>query len=104
MHPSSLRSSAFRRSSEVTIKIHALVQNSNNFDLISANSKKDHVRTDGVFAITRAYLITGAPSRRIRRDRVDSTVNQTDISFGLFSAPSVGRVVPDIVEIATSLR
>jgi hypothetical protein len=43
--------------SQMTLEIHALMQNADNFDLLFNNPKKDYMGTDRVLPIARANVI-----------------------------------------------
>jgi hypothetical protein len=81
---------------KVTLEIHPPMQNADNFDALWRFPVKDHMSADSVLAVAGANFVTGATTLGIGGDIGHRHRDLAKIGFRLISAPTGGRVIPDV--------
>jgi hypothetical protein len=87
---------------QMTIEIHALMQNTNDLNPGRSLTKKDHVSTHAIFPIARTNIVAWASSTWITFDDCKCAIEFPDVGVRLILVPAVSRVGPDFCQICAS--
>jgi hypothetical protein len=85
-------------------KVHALVQDAHNYDLVSHHAIEEDMGACGISPIARTQVITRSPSCRIASNDFDGPMQSNDVAIGLILTPSFERETPNFSQIASSAR
>jgi hypothetical protein len=83
----------------MSLKIHALVQNADNFNFVGHETEEEDMNAHGIFSVTRANVVAGAPFGRIVGHGLYRCANLQNIAVSLMDVPMIGGVVPDLPQI-----
>lgn len=72
---------------QMTIEVHAPMQDADDIDLAAGKSIEQEVRANGEPVVTRANIVAGAAPSWIDRDRLDGGLELTQVNLGLIDAP-----------------
>ncbi len=88
----------------MTLKVHALVKNADNFYPPFQDSKKGHMRADRIFTIASAKVIAWPPAARFTSDLFDTFLQYSIVTLGLIGIPSMFRVGPNLLNVRKGAR
>ena len=88
----------------MTLEIHPLMQDADNFDAFWRFPVKEHMSADSVLPVTGANIVAGAAALGIGGDIGHRDRDLAKIFFRLIGAPTGNRVSPDVLKVSLRAR